>query len=158
MQIKHEFWRMVASGLFKTLLDDLVAVTSRDARKLMLDNGAFNGKFWRACYDSLAYVVDRNSISECWNYIVDPVYNPHVRTDIPPMVVSPAVSGGNTLTTGTVPDGYTAQVYSWDFTEFALLGTLAEYSQPGVGFYVLALADDADQSVGLPSSFLELTA
>jgi len=155
--IRHEFWRIVASGLFETLLDDLVAVTSRDARRTMIENGAFNGKLWRACYDSLSYVVDRNSIGECWNYIIDPVYNPHLRNDVPPMVVSPVASGGNALTTGTVPDGYTVQVYGWDFTEFALLGTLAENSQPGVGFYVLALVDDADQRVGLPSSFLELT-
>jgi len=158
MTIKYELWRIVASGLFQGLLDDLAAVASRDARQLMIENGAFSGKLWRSCYDSLAYVVSIQSINECWTYVADPVYNPHLRTDTIPMVVNPAVSGSDTLTAGTQPDGYTVNVYSWDFTEFALLGTLAEHNQPGVGFYVLALVDDDTNNAGLPSSFLELTA
>jgi len=158
MSIEHEFWRIVASGLFQGLLTDLAAVTNRDGRQLMIDNNAFSGKLWRACYDSLSYVVSQRSISECWNYVADSVYNPHLRDDVPPMVVSAGVSGGNTLTTGTQPDGYTINVYSWDFTEFALVGTIAENSQPGEGYYVLALADDENAgNVGLPSLFLELT-
>jgi len=156
--IKHELWRIVASGLFQGLLNDLAAVTSRDARQLMIENQAFSGKLWRSCYDSLAYVVSIQSINECWTYVADPVYNPHLRTDIIPMVVSPAVSGGNTLTAGTQPDGYTVNVFSWDFTEFELVGPLDENGQPGAGNYVLVLVDDETDNAGLPSSFLELTA
>lgn len=156
--VNNEFWRIVASGLFDGLLDDLIAVTSRDGRQLMIENGAFSGKLWRACYDSLGYVVDQRSINECWNYVADPVYNPQLRDDVPPMAEGAGASGGNTLVADVPPVGFTVQVYSWDFTEFTLLGTLAENSQPGAGNYVLALVDDENENnVGLPSLFLELT-
>jgi len=157
MTIQHEFWRVVASGLFQSLLDDLVAVTSRDARHRLIENGAFTGKLHRMCYDSLAYVVNGQTINLCWDYVADPVYNPHLRDDVPPMVENATVSGGDTLTADTPPTGYTIYVYEWDYTTFTEVGPLSENSSPGSGIYVLALVDDENPiNVGLPSSFLNL--
>jgi len=157
MTIQNEFWRVVASGLFQALLDDLVAVTNRDARHRMIENGAFTGALYRACYDSLGYVVGSQAINLCWSYMADSVYNPHLRDDIPPMVSGAAVSGGDTLVADAPPEGYAIYVYMWDYTTFTEVGLLSENNQPGADVYVLALVDDENpMNVGLPSSFLTL--
>ncbi len=159
MSIDNEFWRVVASGLWTGLLDDLVAVSERDARARMIENGAFSGKLYRACYDSLSYVVDEQSVQLCWDYIADQVYNPHFREDVPLFVVNARTVAGNTLAADSPPEGYVVYVYSWDYVTFAEVGDLADDNdQPGAGDYVLALVDvDNPRNVGLPSLFLTLT-
>ncbi len=155
MEIQHEFWNLVASGLWNTLLADLTGVTNRDARRLMIDNKAFTGKLWRASFDTLAYVPAQTSIQSCWDYIDDRYYNPQLIDNVPPFVTGAAVTGGDTLV-GDALAGYTIQVYAWDFVEFSLLGDLAGNATPGAGNYVLAYKEDVDGVTGLPSLYLTI--
>lgn len=152
--IDHELWRIVAGGFLTQLIADLAAVTDRDARRLLIDQGAFMGKLHRAVYDSLGYVPERGKVQELWDYIQERHYNPQFDQSAVPLVVDASIDG-TTLQAGTQPDGYTVNVYSWDFVEFTLVGPLTENSQPGAGYYVLTLVGD-DGRVGLPSSYLEI--
>ena len=154
--MENEFWNLVASGLWNNLLADLISITNKDSRRLMIDNGAFTGKLWKSAFDTLAYVPSQASIQRCWDYIDDRYYNPQFVGSVPPFVTGSAVTGGDTLV-GDALTGYTIQVYAWDFVEFTLLGDLAGNSAPGAGNYVLAYREDNDGAVGLPSSFLTIS-
>ena len=162
--INHEFWKMAATGLIDggvgsgSLLELLTAITDRDKRRRMIDSGAISGHFhWLVYYNgAFGYVVEDNSIQECWAYIADRYYNPHIRTDIPPKPQNVTVTAGE-ISADDPGDGYTLCVYQWDYIQFTQLGPLAEHSAPGAGSYVLATHADGGNDVGLPSGFLDVT-
>lgn len=155
MAIRHEFWRLIASGLLDTYIDNLVAVTSRDARYRLWQNGAFSSALLITAYESLGYVPNAESVLEMHEYIADPVYNPREYTErFPPRPTNAA--GGSGLSCDDPGTDYETVVFSWDFAMFAEVGPLSENASPGAGFYVLANRRVADGITGLPSLFLEV--
>jgi len=161
--MSDEFAKIAATGLVDggtssgSLLELLLSVTDRDARRLLIDNGSINGKFWCASFFNAAfgYVVDQNTINTCWNYMAERYYDPHIRTDIPPKPTGISVTSG-IISADTPPDGYTLYIYQWDYVTFSELGTLAEHNDPGTGVYVLATCTDDGGGISLPSGYITI--
>jgi len=159
--IDHEFWKVAATGLVDggvgsgSLLELLTAITDRDKRRRMIDCGAIDGHFrWLTYYNgAFGYAVDDNTVSQCWAYIADRYYNPHIRDDVPPKPQNVTVSEG-TISADDPGEGYTLYVYEWDYVTFAEVGTLAEHNAPGSGVYVLVVSDG--NTFGLPSGFITI--
>jgi hypothetical protein len=154
MNIQHEFWRAVASGLLDAVVAEIATVTNRDSRRVLVERRAFHGGLFLDAYASLAYVIDQETVDLCFSAIDDVVYNPHVREAVPRP--QNAASDGTTLSCDNPGTGYTAMVYAWDFVTFSEVGPLADNSQPATGYYVLAIKEDGSGEVGLPSPFLEI--
>lgn len=153
--IEHEFWRVVSAGLLDSLLADMVAVTDIDSRhRLRQEPNAFIAKVKLDGYSGMAFVPSVDAIYKCWNCITDYTYNPRFNDK----VVRPvnAQSVGGTLSCDDPGSGYVAMVYSWDFTEYELVGTLAENATPAPGWYVIVLHTADTDVPALPSTFLEV--
>jgi len=159
--MNDEFWKLAATGLLDggvgtgSLLELLTAIADRDKRRTLINSGALDGHFvWLTYFNAaFGYVIDRATTTECWWYIADRFYNPHIRTDIPAKPQNVSESGG-TITADAPASGYTLNVYTWDFVTFTELGTLEAHSAPGSGAYVLATHSDGDDVVSLPSGFV----
>jgi hypothetical protein len=151
----HEFWRIVASGLADTLLADYKAVTSRDARTLLEREGAFLGKFKRTCYDSMAYVPSGQAVAHAMDLVVNREYDPSLSFTVPRPTGAKVTSG--TISCDTPPVGYTAYLFSWNYTSFTEIGALSANQTPGAGVYVVSLRLDESGEFGAPSAFLAIT-
>lgn len=145
-------WQLVASGFLDALVADMVAVTSKDARLLLDQDGAFTGALQRACYDSLAWVPRKQDVQALARHVGDPHTDPHIETVVP-MVENADVSG-DMLTCDDPAEGYEVDAYGWDFVRFTLVGPLAEATSFPVGTYVLAMRRIEDGETGLPSLYL----
>jgi hypothetical protein len=150
--MNHEVWRLVAAGLLDSLLADLIAVTSRDARARLWAHRMFLGKFGLDAHTSLGYVPEIASLTMCRDMIVNAVYNPSIEEGWPKRPVN-AASDGTTLSCDDPTEGETVMVYQWaNYATFDLLGPLAENSQPVAGIYVLVLhIESSVELIGLPS-------
>jgi hypothetical protein len=148
-------WQLVASGFLNALLADMVSVTSKDARILLLNDGAFIGKIQRASYDSMGWVPPRNSIVALERFIDSQHINPNIVTVVP-MVTGVSVDSG-IITCDDPGDGYETYLYSWNYVEFTEIGDLLSNSDPGPGVYVLVNEHVIDGNIGLPSMYVTIT-
>lgn len=159
--VNNEFWAMAATGLVDggvasgSLLELLQAVSDKDSRRQLIDSGAVEGHFkWLTFYNgAFGYVIDQSSVNNCWDYIADKYYNPHIRVDVPPKPTGVDVTGG-VISADALPTGYTLYLYSWNYVEFTEMGTLSGNESPVAGAYVLASHADDGEAVSLPTSYI----
>lgn len=163
MEINHEFWKLVATGLLGggvgsgSLMELLSAITDRDKRRRLIDCGAVSGHFvWLTYFNAaFGYVIDERTLEMCWAFIADKYYNPHIKSEIP-------TPSGIVVTEGVISAtdpgaGYTLYLYAWNYISFAEIGPLAEHSDPGAGAYVLVVKVDGQEVWGLPSTFITVS-
>jgi hypothetical protein len=161
--INHELWRAIASGALTLMLAKMQAITHPDTLKQLNIKRDFLRwiRVELVASGSLSFAVSEGTLGLLWDEVQATAdYEPELREQVPPMVENAAVSGGNTLTADAAPDDHTIMVYRFYEEKFALVGVLAENSQPKTSpsaNYVLAMHNDDTGAVSLPSAFLTLT-
>lgn len=145
-------WRLIAAGFLNTLLGYMVAVTNNDSRVRLVQENAFCGRLIMDAFASLGFVVPQETITLLQDLIEDVQFGPRIITPDVPFVGNARVVNG-VLTADQSPDGYTAEVYQWDYVRFNFVGPLSEHNQPGAGVYVLA-NQSANGDLGLPTLYL----
>lgn len=148
-------WQLVAGGFLDFMLADYLAVTSKDARILLINDGAFIGKTQRACFDSLSWVPPVVNVQGLSRFIAEPHTNPHIHVVVP-MVANAQVSGDQ-ITCDAPGEGYVTDAYSWNFVEFSLIGPLLSQPSFAAGTYVLVNRRESDNQLGLPSLYLAVS-
>jgi hypothetical protein len=151
---------MIAAGVLDDWEAELAAITSVDTRRVLDDTRSWQGWLRERSARATGIVMSEVTLGRIYDEIPDRVYDPVIRDQTaisrPPFVENAAVVEG-ALTCNTPGTGFTVMVYRWNSAtrEWPEIGTLAEHSQPGVGYYVLVNRSESG-SLGLPTRFLAI--
>lgn len=163
MTIKHEFWKLIASGHLTQLVAQLQAL-GQNVRESLIRERSHTGWVRMQVAINTTVAPERGTVEGFDSYIEDIIYNPTIANPIP-AVANYSVTAGTGVficdDPGTDPESglvYETVLFSWNFVEFIEVGVLADQGggQAGItqavdGNYVLVNRVTETENYGLPT-------